>query len=599
MNFTIEALRERFSKFAETLGFTPLSLLIISCLLLVIVIALLFLLLIVPARKRKGIRKADKILRKDQRDQFDKAISMLVEAIQKGVGKNGIRYATYLLAYAYTKKGEYKKAQVRLGEMDAKSQKDPDILYLSFYVAVQLEEYRDAITLYASNQALLNHKADANKMAAYAYLCVAVELWNNNEVAGAFDYFDKVRNLGEYCDKLPAGATNHLSMLGLRALHNGNTLKAREHFMEIISNERADERSRMEAKLGICLCTWVEEEQPDIEQELSEIVRYAEKSYQKELSKTPRYVRCEHCKAIYRINTGIDMEKYICSECGKSFDPKEITTLNQAEKNGAKQIFSQGGILLINTLLLYSQSYLFSLMAKNLHSGITREMKQTYIGRLDNVLKVDRDEPLARIAKALFLYFTAEDLAEKDEAVNQLEAVKEIEYSEILNIIQEKKARNEREKNILNEYLELVKDYVSNSDVPLEYRESLYEKLNQNPAFAKWATRKHLAVDHNRTEPSLTLLSIRNMLVKSRVENFIHTKRASKTGITFNEAEITQSLQKIEEGTKIIREQATAMEKDENRVLSLTGELLLQEDETLNTEEQPEPDGGAEAAQEK
>ena len=261
--------------------------------------------------------------------------------------------------------------------------------------------------------------------------------------------------------------------------------------------------------------------------------------------------------------------------CGVRFQAEPCKNATEEEKKNAKRLLQEPELLLLNVLLLYSQSFLFRMVHSGKGSGLTDAQRQEYRRRINDVLEIDPDELLAQIAISLFDYFAGDTQEEKDKAIETLEKLEGVEHSEIQNLIQEKRIRGERSKNVVKEYLEMLEKYMTDTDIPLQYRQALLEKLNQNSVFIKWNESREVSVEQTQTEPSISLLQKRGLLMKERVEKFMQNKPKDTE---YDEAEIKESLKNIEEITTQIRQKIAAMEDDEHKVMDLSSELLLQED---------------------
>lgn len=556
------------------LGFNDISLLIIGALIVLVVLFVFFAAVVLPRRKRKGLKKADRLLRKNQKEQFGKAVELLLAALKKGLRRADAEYAAYLLAYAYTRTGDYEKAYLRLDEMRARESENPDVLYLLLYAQVHLEKYDEAARLYQDRKPKLRGFAEAAKLYAFSCLHLAVKHWNSNETAEAIDFFVKVKEAGEYQQYIPAGISNQQTLTGLRALQDGNVEKAREAFQNAVAGELSG-KAGVEAKIGLALCTWVEEETPDIDAALSEILTELRKGGQALINGKRMLVRCSGCSAVFSAAETDESVYLSCRSCGVRFQAEPCKNATGEEKAKAKRLLQEPELLLLNVLLLYSQSFLFRMVHSGKGSGLTDAQRQEYRRRIGGVLEIDPDELLAQIAASLFEYFAGDTQEEKDKAIEALEKLEGVEHAEIQNLVQEKLIRSQRGKNVVKEYLELLEKYMTNTDIPLQYRQALLEKLNQNSVFVKWNESREVSVEQTQTEPSISLLQKRGLLMKERVEKFMQTKHANTE---YDEAEIMESLKNIEEIAAQIQQKIAAMEDDEHKVMDLSSELLLQED---------------------
>lgn len=562
----LDTLRER--------GFNDISLIIIGALIVLVILFIFFAAVVLPRRKRKGLKKADKLLRKNQKEQFGKAVELLLAALKKGLRRGDADYAAYLLAYAYTRMADYEKAYLRLEEMKAEDSDNPDVLYLLLYTQVHLEKYDEASRLYQIRKSKLRNFEEAGKLYAFACLHIAVKHWNSNETAEAIDFFVKVKEIGEYQQYIPAGISNQQTLLGLRALQDGNIAKAREAFQNAVAGELSG-KGGVEAKIGLALCTWVEEETPDIDAALSEILSELKKSGQADKNGKRMLVRCSGCSEVFSTPETEEKMYLSCRSCGVRFQAEPCKNATGEEKTKAKRLLQEPELLLLNVLLLYSQSFLFKMVRSGKGSGLTDAQRQEYRRRIGDVLEIDPDELLAQIAISLFEYFAGDTQEDKDKAIEALEKLEGVEHSEIQNLIQEKLIRNKRSKNVMKEYLELLEKYMTDTDIPLQYRQALLNKLNQNSVFIRWNESREVSVEQTQTEPSISLLQKRGLLMKERVEKFMQAKHADTN---YDEAEITESLKNIEEITAQIKQKIAAMEDDEHKVMDLSSELLLQED---------------------
>ncbi|MEV1077564.1 hypothetical protein AB0I98_04815 [Streptomyces sp. NPDC050211] len=241
-----------------------------TTILLTVVLPVLFLttlacgayfLVVLPGRWRKPYEEALALLDSDDRDELERAEGLLGQAVNAGPRGRALNRIRFAQAYVRAMLGAYDPsrygaAATVLDELITAVGRTEHSAYLELWLQARLENHVRVTDLHAEHRALLDARPDSRRIAAISHLQLATSRWRRRETDGALHHFDRVRELGELTDRVPADLNELQLAKGVQAVFDGRTDDARDAFAA--ARKRADEQQlpTVEADLGLLVCDW-------------------------------------------------------------------------------------------------------------------------------------------------------------------------------------------------------------------------------------------------------------------------------------------------------------------------------------------------------
>jgi tetratricopeptide (TPR) repeat protein len=521
---------------------------------LIIGIILLYFLVFLPGKKRKQMIKAFEIIESDRESEFSVAEEILDKAIVSGLKAKDISDACFALAYVKARLKKYKEAAV---ELTKTKKSDPETLFLSIWLKVKLEDYKEAYELYMKHSDIFLKSKKTRELASIACLHLGREQWKNREIEAAIHYFDQVRKLGIHLDKIPETIGTHQVTLGILSLFDKHIDEAEGHFKGALEQAAKENTSDMAAELGLLLCEWKRKDYPDIDDRLAVI----EKKLKMDIPiKPPPKVKPEEKK-----------EK----------DELEIK----------KTKLSEDSLLLRNTYLWFAVSRIFTWFQRKENSGLPDEERKILKDRLEQVLTVDPEMGDPLFIMGLIDYFFAYD-KERERAVENIEK-SGIKVPEAKMIVSKEKKLLEFEKNSLEQFFALAKKYLANKAIPLIYRKKVIEKLEAvSTRFKSFSDEMSIGEEDDEVVATLKDIQARGEILNKRINNLMKTKL--KEADPEVEKRYKDLMEEMDKTTKILTETTEHLETTEQEIMINTGEFLLGEEEKREKpkDEKEERDSG-------
>jgi len=501
---------------------------------------LVYFLIIEPRNKRKPLIRALEILGQDPRtdDELREVEQLLEAAITAGLKPHDVDEARFALAYTRSRLGEYAEASAALAELIKKGSQDREVLYLDLWLHARLKQYDEIEQVFSKHQDLLKGYRQANLIAGIAFLSIARKHWKVREIEKAVGYFEKLRKLEVLTEEIPQRISNHQMVLGLMDLFDRNVEDARTHFAGAKASTQGDSVALCEAELGLLLCEWVQEDTPDIDEQLSGLVHSLE-----------RDGKCEELLS----RMGEDQE-----DRDKKFEEKEL--------------------LYRSVLLWHAVSLIFTWLRLPKGDGLDKGRRKELSARLSKIGKLDpaMSDPL--LLEGLIDYYFSSDHAKRQEALKRLEKGIDlgVNVPEILNLVEREQKLKQLERDSLNRFLALLKRYLSDKEVPEQVRNDLKARFLR---FSQFSELEHVEIgDGNENAlPSVRDIQSRADILRNRVENIV---RPRMRGSDPQETErITVAMSELQELAAAITENTRGLEKAEQSLMMSAGEFLIKEDE--------------------
>ncbi len=233
-----------------------------------------FFLILQPSRKRQLLLAAIEIIERQDEAQYGHAAQLLGQAITAGLEKEDIREAYFARAFLYAKEDNLDGAAADLALAD---RGDPAVLYLHLWVKVKMKKFKEAFDLYDSNKPQLVGYLQADTLMSLACFSLGAEHWKKQDIEAAVSYFDRVRSLKVHAGKVPAAISDLQVTQGVTALFNNHAEEAAQHFAAAVEQATKEKRSDVMAKLGQLLCNWRQQEHPNQDAAIAELLARIEK----------------------------------------------------------------------------------------------------------------------------------------------------------------------------------------------------------------------------------------------------------------------------------------------------------------------------------
>lgn len=240
---------------------TAISLTVSLVLLLVCAAGGSYFLIVLPRRWREPLRQAFELIDRDDRDDLERADRLLGQAMDAGPRGRTLAEARFAQAFVRALLGRYEPerynaAAATLEQLIVAEGYTPDTAYLELWIQARLDNHDRVCALYDEHAGLLADKPHSTYIAAISHLHLAARHWRLREIEGALHYFDKVRALGELTDKIPPGVDDLQLTSGIQAVLDGRPDDARVAFAAARGRAVEQDRSTIEADLGLLACDW-------------------------------------------------------------------------------------------------------------------------------------------------------------------------------------------------------------------------------------------------------------------------------------------------------------------------------------------------------
>ena len=517
-------------------------------LLIIISILLVYFLILQPRKKRKPLLEAIDVLKRDipkeqVRQVYEKAEVLLEQAVANGLKKNDLSEANFALAYVRTRLEKYESAYITLENAGLDIRENA---YLGLYLLIKLDKTKEAFDLYERHQKALEDAFDSRELASMAALKLGKKHWRNHEIEVAIRYFDFVRKLELYTEKLPSALSNYRLTLGIAALFNGHLEEAREHFEKAVQQAGEEKRPDMEARIGLLLCVWREEKFPKIDDELGVLVEQMQAQ---------------------TIRNKQSVEE---AAAPLAADPENQTV----EK---RKTLSEDDVLLRNVRFWYCVSRLYQWFYFKEKSGLPEEERKLLHERLQAVLDIDPEMGDPLFIRGLIDYFFAYD-TDRKKAVEDIEQ-SDIHVPESDILVTKEKRLMEYEQKSLERYLALLKKYLEDSTVPYLLRKELKEYLDRFSRFQSMADEFAFEEAGDETSASLQEIQARGELLRKRIDTIVKPKMKDESRQETREA-FEKLLNRLDKTSTFMARANHRLEETEQKLMINTGEFLFTEEET-------------------
>jgi hypothetical protein len=515
---------------------------IAAILLLVIALLLKYFLILVPRKKLKFLRQAYDIIESQVEDRFAEAEDLLTTAISKGLKEKDMADVHFAMAYIKARSKKFQEALVHLAKC---SHDDRAAINMSLWLHLQLEQFQDAYQTYRSNSDLIYTDESLKKMASLACLKLGQEKWQDRDVKSALLYFDEVRNLEVLSDRLPSTISDYQITFGVLAMFDDQMQEAREHFEKALEQSEKENESGITAQIGLLLCDW---KSPGakflaIDEALAEILAQMDQE--------------KHAQTLQVAAAAPGLEADQAAACDKK--PPALT---------------EDGIFYRNVNLMFAISLIKTWLIREKTSGLPDEAIETLDKRLAAVSAIDKSMGDPVFIRGLIDYYFRHSQQRK-EAVQMLED-SQVKVPEVELLIKREKALIEAESQSLERYFALAKKYLQDRTIPIELRDELLRQLSQFERFKRLAKEAMLQVTEEELSGSIKDMQSRSELLQKRIQEIIRPKIAEDDTL---QDQFDDLIKDINQTTKNIASQATALEESQQKLMLETGQYIFVEEE--------------------
>ncbi len=497
----------------------------------IIAALLAYLFLLQPAKKRKPLLEAVKIVEADTESEFPLADEKLTQALTAGLKKSDIAVARFLQAYVRARLGKFPEADAAITELRNLGELDSESAYLDMWIQLQLENYENIEKIYNQYGSKWDDLLDAKMIMGIACLELGKKRWDQSEIEMAVYYFNQLQNLDVLHEYIPKHIDNHQVVLGIMDLFDKNMDEARRHFSGAITTAKNEGKTDLHGRIGMLLCDWKESDFPEIDDELAGLIEEIEST--------------------------------------ASSEPEET------EKEGELEPHDP---LLRNLLLWHAISMIYRLFAAQEKSGLADEKQEALQARLQKVIDEDAQMPDPHLLMGLVMYFFSYRKLRKEAVAKLQEAIDQgINVPEVLSLVDRENKLMEQEAKALELFLNLVKKYLTDETVPEALQEELKKRLRKYARFKDFEEGLKGERREEEIAPSIKDLQTRGQLLQKRIDNIVKPKVSSASAEDVKS--IQELLASLEKSTANLESETRNLEVTEQKLMVRTGEFLFMEEE--------------------
>ncbi len=572
-----------------------------------------------PRRRRKPLLEAIKIVSLNNQDRFEEAERLLSQALTSGLSTSDIAEARFALAYIRAQLGHYSAAETSLAELKEVQELTPEAAYLEMWTATRQSDFErvESLFLESPQRAELEDLLQTRLMVSIAYVKRARRHWDKKQVASAAQYFQRIRELGELTEFIPVHIEDHQLLLGIQELSEENFQDAQENFRNAAESSSGSQLTQLMGKLGLVLCDWVRESETRAELdgplgELAESFLEFIDSRDDELAKS----ECPQCRKTHVVRADDHERRVVCPRCTQFFVVEKISPWNadtETEATQGEQDQSDDGDdgsdsngddstsdekveqsskqpaplmneddLLVRDVLIWRMVSLLScwMTLPEKEPLAESELEQLRL-RAADVYKIDEHSGHAALIEGLISYYFSFDSDEQRKAGADLiaKAVSDgnVNLTEVHSLLDGETRRAERRAQAAKQLIDYIGRYLSDPQVPKDVRRRVQKSLRS------YADRFEQEFDTAEMEdsrfdnaPTARDMGARLEGIDSRLAQFL--KNSPELSDSERES-IRDKKKAMDDAGNALREGARQFEESEGDVVSVVGQILLNEEE--------------------
>ena len=575
---------------AEVLQASTLVVALVSVLVVAMLGLLAYFFVYEPFRRQRPLRKALRIIQKEQRPLYQKAEELFDQSLLAGLRKKNIAVARFALAYLRCLLGKYAEAATVLSDLEKSGAKiDRPTAYLMLWVQSRVKNHERVERIYSEYDEMLRGYQQSAMIASISYLALASLRLARREINGALHYFNLVRQLEVLADEIPSHLDDHEVVTGIIALFEKNREEAVKHFQAAVTTASERDKPTYAGRLGLLLCQWRSDTLPDIDDALAEVLTDMQPEQDKSEGASIS-TKCPHCDRVYRLKSESIGKRVQCKEanCRRRFtvEIRDAVDAPESEEASEDRLFSESDLLLRNTLLWHCVSRLVVWLRREERSGLADSERKLMRKRLETVTQLDPDLGDPYLIDGLVRYYFA--VSEEDRKGGHALIEKAVELDvhvpEVLQLLDRVNKLAALGEHSLSYFHQLSSQYATNAEVDPELRDRFVRTMNRYSRFRELGAIEQLGREES-VAPSLESLQGRAQILRTRVSNIV------KYNLTDEESEVQEliagRLGELDEQSRTLADETKAFQQTEVRLMESTGEFLFQDEESESG--QPEP----------
>lgn len=535
-------------------GALPVIVIVLAAALLVLAGFLLYTRVFTPRRKIGSYRRALALI---SAGRYQQALPELT-SLESSLPRKLRRDARFFIGYALYQLDDLDEAEPRLAALNREDRSDVNVAYLLAYIRVARRDFDRAEPVLEAIESSGQLRTDyARKLYGVVKFHRALEAFREGRIDAAAELFEKVEQLGEFHEYIPADLRNRHVVLGAQALFEKDVRQARTQFdglEQAAQRLDATQRDSMlaSAKLGLALAAWIDQ-----------------------TPHSPAEVEGLLVEAVGLLDPGSDLTRPWGEDAGGA----DVAARLEALANGEARSPEQRGLdrALRDIHFLRGIAVLRSWARAD--RAAADEAAQTY---LDDALARfacarDRDQDFSDVylVVGLLRYYLATTDRDRAAGVALLRQAQKLgtRDPEVLQIVNHYDRIRQANRDAVDAYLQVLDRYLLDGTVREQVRAALVRRLSRYGKVRHWDTRPELT--RMRTvQPTVAEMNDRSRLLMERISQLMAMQPAAADFAVARD--LTRSL---EHESRVLSEQALAVEQKEAELLVLVGDRLLSDDE--------------------
>jgi tetratricopeptide (TPR) repeat protein len=504
---------------------------------------------------RKQIKPYKKALGLISNLKYDEALPILTQVESKLPDE--LRHnARFFIAFANMQLKNFQEAEHILTALHRESPKNHSASYLLAYIRVVGERYDEAepvLEKMESNGQIETHHA--KKLLGIVKFQRALAALKDRRVIAAGELFEKVQELGDFADQIPADLRNHHIVLGTNALFEQDIPEARKQFESLqktASKSPESQRGKLlaSAKLGLALVEWLEDTpgcSTTIETLLVEAAKLLDLDGPTEL---PWPADAEP-KDISQKLKDLDVEINL---------PEDKKGVNHL----LRDIHFLRGIAVLRSWRQMEGEAAHHAITTQYESSLTRF-----------ACSRARDEEFSDVflVVGLLMYYLHKPGPERGKGIDLLQQSQKqgMRDPDAMEIINNRERIERANADAVDKYLQILDHYLSDNTVRKEVRIALMARLSKFKRIQSWEERPDLALART-VEPTVAEMRNRSEILQTRVDQILASRGESE-----DVSRVRVLSQVIMQDSQKLFDQAKTIERNESELLAETGNHLFKD----------------------
>jgi TolA-binding protein/uncharacterized protein (UPF0147 family) len=508
---------------------------------------------VVPRRELAPYREAHAHLRAGR---YDEALPLLTQ-VESRLPAGERRTARFLVAFAYYQLDNKAEAERWLDALHREDPADAQTAYLLAHLRVEEERYDEAepvLEVMEKNRQLGTHHA--RKLLGLVKFRRAMLAMKDKRVDAAAQLFEKVQQLGDYADRIPADLRNRHVALGTQALFDNDLKEARVQFNGLeasAASAPAAERDalRATAQLGLALAAW-KEGGADAPAQVEALLVSAAKLLD---PAGPLELEWPEAEAERDVFAAVAQLEAAGAGAGGAGDE-----LNRC----LRDLHFLRGVAVLRGWAQMDGEAAHAALADRLYAALSKF-----------ACAHARDEEFSDVllVVGLLLFYLQKPGPERSRAIQLLERARKLGMRDpdALEIVNNRQRLERANADAVERYLQVLDSYLTDNTVRREVRQALVERLSKYRRFQDWERRPTLAQAAS-VEPTLAEVRHRSEVLLVRVNQILAAR-----GQSAETQQLGALSNAIMDGSAELMQRASDIEQKESELLVLTGTQLLRE----------------------